>query len=186
MEVQIQRFKECMILDQEMLLRKTMLVFQPIKMLSSFTTEIHGIIMIDELKNNIFLIYMNNLPDPDKVVFKHSLYKFKTENDIGTIIIQKVQLLGDLKKFKFCPEFLLYICNLTEHLVGDNKFDKKKIVINIISSLFNLNINETELVSNSIEFLHSNNLIKKVEEKIEDGFITKINKIFHIGKKKVY
>ena len=127
---------------------------------------------------------MNNLPDPDKVVFKHSLYKFKTENDIGTIIIQKVQLLGDLKKFKFCPEFLLYICNLTEHLVGDNKFDKKKIVINIISSLFNLNINETELVSNSIEFLHSNNLIKKVEEKIEDGFITKINKIFHIGKKK--
>jgi transposase len=27
-------------------------------------------------------------------------------------------------------------------------------------------------------------LIKKVEEKIEDGFITKINKIFHIGKKK--
>ena len=153
-------------------------------MLSSFTTEIHGIIMTDELKNNIFLIYMNNLPDPDKVVFKHSLYKFKTENDIGTIIIQKVQLLGDLKKFKFCPEFLLYICNLTEHLVGDNKFDKKKIVINIISSLFNLNINETELVSNSIEFLHSNNLIKKVEEKIEDGFITKINKIFHIGKKK--
>ena len=105
---------------------------------------------------------MNNLPDPDKVVFKHSLYKFKTENDIGTIIIQKVQLLGDLKKFKFCPEFLLYICNLTEHLVGDNKFDKKKIAINIISSLFNLNINETELVSNSIEFLHSNNLIKKV------------------------
>ena len=106
---------------------------------------------------------MNNLPDPDKVVFKHSLFKFKTEIDIGTIIIQNVQLLGDLKKFKFCPEFLLYIynCNLTEHLVGDNKFDKKKIVINIISSLFNLNINETELVSNSIEFLHSNNLIKK-------------------------
>ena len=66
---------------------------------------------------------MNNLSEPDKVIFKHSWYKFKTENDIRTIIIQKVQLLGDLKKFKFCPELLLYIYNLTEHLIGENKFD---------------------------------------------------------------
>jgi predicted XRE-type DNA-binding protein len=43
---------------------------------------------------------MNNLPDPDKVVFKHSLYKFKTENDIGTIIIQKVNGAKIVKKIK--------------------------------------------------------------------------------------
>ena len=125
------------------------------------------------------------LPDPDKVVFKNSLHKNKTENEIGTIILKKVSSLNDdLKKYKFDAEFLLYICNLTEHLVGSNKFDKKKIVINIISSLFSLNINETEVISNLIEFLHSNQLIQKIEDKIEDGFISKMNKIFNIGKKK--
>jgi hypothetical protein len=124
-----------------------------------------------------------SLPDPKLVVFKHSLYKHKTEQEIGTLIIQEISKLGDLKKFKFDNEFVLYICNLTEHLVGKNRFDKKKIVLSIISSVFSLNINETEVISTMIEFLHSNGLIKKVEE-IEDGFISKINKFFNIPKKK--
>ena len=34
---------------------------------------------------------MEELPNPDKVMFKHSLKKYKTENDIGRIIISKVQ-----------------------------------------------------------------------------------------------
>ena len=66
----------------------------------------------------------------------------------------------------------MYICNLVEHLVGKNKFDKKKIVLNVVGRVFSLNINETEVISCMIEFLHSNGLIKKVEQ-IEDGFITK-------------
>ena len=126
---------------------------------------------------------MEDLPDPKLVVFKHSLYKHKTEQEIGVLIIKQIATLGELKKFKFDNEFILYICNLVEHLVGKNKFDKKKIVLNVVGSIFSLNINETEVISCMIEFLHSNGLIKKVEQ-IEDGFITKINKIFNIGKKK--
>ena len=46
-----------------------------------------------------------------------------------------------------------------------------------------MNINETEVISNSIEFLHSNELIKKVEQEVEETFLTKMNKIFNIGGK---
>ena len=45
----------------------------------------------------------------------------------------------------------IYICNLVEHLVAENRFDKK-----IISSIFNLNLNEVSVYDNMIEFLHSN------------------------------
>lgn len=126
----------------------------------------------------------SSLPDPRLVKFKHSLFKNKTEQEIGGIIIQQISLLGDLKKYKFDSEFILYVCNLVEHLVGSNKFDKKKIVLNVIGSVFSLNINETEVISNAIEFLHSNDLIKKVEEEIEETWLTKINKFFNIPKKK--
>ena len=54
--------------------------------------------------------------------------------------------------------------------MGSNKFDKNKIVLNVIGSVFSLNINETEVISNSIEFLHSNQLIKKVEQEVQETF----------------
>ena len=55
---------------------------------------------------------MEELPNPDLVIFKNVLHKNKTENDIMNIILKKVSLLNDdLKKYKFDGEFLLYICN---------------------------------------------------------------------------
>ena len=79
---------------------------------------------------------MEELPNPDLVIFKNVLHKNKTENDIMNIILKKVSLLNDdLKKYKFDGEFLLYICNLVEHLVGSNKFDKEKSVSNIVGSI---------------------------------------------------
>ena len=94
-------------------------------------------------------------------------------------------MLGEgLKRYKFDAEFLLYICNLVEHLVSSNRFDKTKLVLSVVGSIFNLNLNETEVISNLIEFLHSNQLIKKVENKIENGFIKKMNTIFNLGEKK--
>jgi hypothetical protein len=133
----------------------------------------------------IFLLYIMELPNPDLVIFKNGLHKNKTENDIVNVILKKIVLLGeDLKRYKFDGEFLLYICNLVEHLVGSNKFDKKKLVLSVVGSIFNLNLNETEVISNLIEFLHSNQLIKKVEIKTENGFIKKMNTIFNLGEKK--
>ena len=121
---------------------------------------------------------MEELPNPDLVVFKNVLHKNKSENDITNIILKKIVLLGDVSRYKFDAEFLLYICNLAEHLVSKNKFDKKKLVINVVSSVYNLNINEKEVISSLIEFLHSNQLIKKIEKKVDEFFLYKLNAIF--------
>jgi len=138
--------------------------------------------MSSEKKDNLHLTC--DLPDPRLVKFKHSLFKNKTEQEIGSIIIQQISTLGDLKRYKYDTEFVLYICTLTEHLVGSNKLDKKRIVMNVIGSVFSLNINENEVISQMIEFLHSNGLIKKVEHQVEETWLTKINKFFNIPKKK--
>ena len=122
---------------------------------------------------------MNELPNPDLVVFKNVLRKNKIESDIGDIIVKKFCLLGsDLKKYKFDAEFLLYVC------VGSNKIDKKKLAISILNSIFTLDLNEIEVLSSLIEFLHSNQLIKKIEQKAETTLLTKINTIFNVGEKK--
>ena len=98
-----------------------------------------------------------DLPNPDLVVFKNVLRKNKIESDIGDIIVNFFCFLGsDLKKYKFDAEFLLYICNLIENLVGNNKIVKKKLCISILNSIFILNLNEIEVLSSLIEFLHSN------------------------------
>ena len=101
-------------------------------------------------------------------------------------MLKKICLLGnDLKKYKFDAEFLLYICNLIEHLVGNNKIDKKKLAISILNSIFTLNLNEIEMLSSLIEFLHSNQLIKKIEQKLEPtNILTKINTIFNAPQNK--
>ena len=140
--------------------------------------------MINLKKSFVILYPMNELPNPDLVVFKNVLRKNKIESDIGDIIVKKICLLGsDLKKHKFDTEFLLYACNLIEHLVGSNKTDKKKLAISILNSIFTLNLNEIEVLSSLIEFLHSNQLIKKIEQKIEATILTKVNTIFNVGEK---
>ena len=49
----------------------------------------------------IFIVYiMEELPNPDLVIFKNALHKNKTENDIMNIILKKVFLLNDALKKK--------------------------------------------------------------------------------------
>ena len=49
---------------------------------------------------------MNELPNPDLVVFKNVLRKNKIESDIGDIIVKKICLLGnDLKNISLMLNF---------------------------------------------------------------------------------
>ena len=48
--------------------------------------------------DNILTMYkMEELPYLKLVVFKHSLHKHKTEAEVGSVVIQQISLLGDLK-----------------------------------------------------------------------------------------
>lgn len=84
-------------------------------------------------------------------------------------IKQKViERLTELKlndaKFKNNNDVLLLICNIVEHLVKQKKIKKKEIVTEVMQSVYNLNAAELLILSNSIEFLHSNKAIKKLSK----------------------
>jgi len=85
------------------------------------------------------------------------------KNEIKDKVITR---LTELKladtKYKNSSDILLLICNLVEHLTRDKKFSKKEIVIDIIDTLFILTDDEKLVISNNIEFLHSNKAIKKL------------------------
>lgn len=68
-----------------------------------------------------------------------------------------------LPDYKNNTEFVLLVLNLIEHLVKKkHKIDKKKLAVHILSTLLNLTAQEISALETNIEFLHSNNMIKKV------------------------
>ena len=89
-------------------------------------------------------------------------YKFiEVQNKI---IARLTELHLNDYKFKIDSEMLVLICNLIEHLVTKkDKISKKELVISILKTLFNnLTPEEEATISNNIEFIWSNNMIKKV------------------------
>lgn len=86
-------------------------------------------------------------------------------NAIKAKIVERIgELKINVESYKGNSEFLLLVCNLTEHLVNKKKYriDKKELVIDILTSFFPLNSAERVTVGNNIEFLWNNKNIKKV------------------------
>ena len=84
--------------------------------------------------------------------------------EIKNKITSRILELGLVQdKYKTDSELLSLISSLVEHLViKKDKISKKTLVIEIIDALFQLTDDEKNVLSNNIEFLHSNGLIKKV------------------------
>ena len=91
------------------------------------------------------------------------LLDFK-RNEVKNKITARIQELGLVQyKYKTDSELLSLVCTLVEHLVvKKDKIEKKTLVIEIIDALFQLTDDEKNALSNNVEFLHSNSLIKKV------------------------
>ena len=100
---------------------------------------------------------------------------FKFKNNIKShVIFNKTvdQIIEELKKeipkiheMKEQTELILVICNCVENIIkkSDN-CDKKKIVIEVMKSLFNLNNEEITKLDSSIECFWSNNMITKIKK----------------------
>lgn len=66
-------------------------------------------------------------------------------------------------QYKSNTEFILLVVNLIEHLVKKkHNIGKKQLAIEIITNLFPHTAQEVDVLENNIEFLHSNNMIKRV------------------------
>jgi hypothetical protein len=90
------------------------------------------------------------------VDFKH--------NEVKTKIINRLNELGLAQpQYKTDNELLSLVCSLVEHLVvKQDKISKKDLVIDIMHIVFDLSIDEKKTLSNNIEFLWGNRMIKKV------------------------
>ena len=95
---------------------------------------------------------------------KNSLLKSQKFNDILVLLKQKITEYSPNHILKQCNEFLLFVCKVVEEVVvkADN-VNKKEFVIDLFKLLFGLNDAECKLLGSSIDFLHSNSMIRKVK-----------------------
>lgn len=80
---------------------------------------------------------------------------------------QIIKRLQDLHlndgKFKIDSELLVLVCNLIEHLiVKKDKISKRELAVDILKTLFGLTTEEEQSISNNIEFIWSNGMIRRI------------------------
>ncbi len=74
----------------------------------------------------------------------------------------------DFIKLKDDEQFILHICEIVESVFTDKRIKKRKkeLVIKIMQHLISdLTDDDKNIISNKIEFLHSNNVIRQVSYK---------------------
>ena len=76
-----------------------------------------------------------------------------------------MSIIPDYQKYKLDTEFICYICNLVENIVKKkHKINKKELVAELFSKLFNTNEKEKLVLENIIDFLWNHKRIKKLKK----------------------
>ena len=98
------------------------------------------------------------------IPLKNNLLKDWQVVEVKNKIINRINELHiNDPKYKTDQEFLILICNLIEHLVSKkNNIDKKELAIDILITVFNLTLEEQNLIRNNIDIVHLKKAIKKV------------------------
>jgi hypothetical protein len=98
----------------------------------------------------------------DFVKPKNKLKIQQYNNDVFKLIVKKItEIHGQLK---FENELLKFVCTCVENAVIDSekqKTDKKKLVLDIYHAVYNLSEADKLVISNSIDFVCNNKMIKK-------------------------
>ena len=106
----------------------------------------------------------------DLVPVQDNLARDIRRQEIIKTINERIHSLNlNLSNYKNNTELVLLVLNMVEHLVPKSKdkahkMDKKQLAVDVLSTLLNLNAGEVVALGNSIEFLHSNRMIKKVSK----------------------
>jgi hypothetical protein len=112
---------------------------------------------------------------------QNSLRKTEKKNKIRKIVVNRVKQIDNYQSLKDEQEILLFCCNSIENLVKTKYgIDKKELVVEIMTNLFNLNVQEQETLRQTIQFLFDNLLIKLVPktEKLKYFVISWIKRKF--------
>ena len=98
---------------------------------------------------------------------KNKLKMLKYNNELISLICDKIKEIDNYLGLKFDNELLKFVCNCIENGLKiknekKNKTDKKQLCIDVYNKCFTLTDAEKVIIANSIQFLHDNNLIEKV------------------------
>jgi len=94
-----------------------------------------------------------------------TLKKEAKETALKDLLVSTLNNLPNIQNKKFDIYTLLLICETTEKFIGmTNKYkvDKKQIIIDTYTKLFNLQDNEKIIISNNVEFIINNELVKDI------------------------
>ena len=107
---------------------------------------------------------LSNISSPSLISVKNAVVKNQKQDDILLMVKDKLAGLSNPQQYKFCNDFLLYVCKLVEaFFIKKDNVDKKQVVLDIMKNVFGHNDTELKLVSTAIEFLFSNGLITKIK-----------------------
>ena len=130
----------------------------------------------------------DNLFTVNDVSFSDISYKnkLKSHNIYFTLINQVVDLvtkIPEFNKLRCETELVRTVCNMIENSSIPNKnadglkIDKKQLVMDSLQRIFNYTEQEKQIISAMIDFLISNNFVKKSSYiKLAKNFIKKLSK----------
>lgn len=98
------------------------------------------------------------------IPLRNNLLKDFRYTEVKSKVIERIQELKlNDGRYKNDAEMLVLICNLLEYMISKkDKLSKKEIAIDILHELFGLTEEDKASISNNIQFLWENRMIKKV------------------------
>jgi len=83
-------------------------------------------------------------------------------NDIIAKVSLLVKEIPEFSALKFNHDLTLYVLNMVINLVKSKKIDIKIVAVQVLSKVYNLSDEETNILSNQIDYLISSKAVKKI------------------------
>lgn len=93
---------------------------------------------------------------------KHTLQTAEHKTVLCLAIVEKVRQIDNHGALKFDNELLIFVMSCVENALESKKIDKKTLVLEIFEILFETSGDDKRVISNSIDFLCNNKLVKKI------------------------
>jgi hypothetical protein len=100
----------------------------------------------------------------ESVKFKNSMKNHVTDANIVSWIVEKVNTIDNVESIKYNAELVLYVSSCIECACIENniKTEKLDIFIQVYEKVFEMSIQDKVVITQMLDFLHKNNLIKGV------------------------
>lgn len=115
------------------------------------------------ISSSLNQLKLDNLP---KIKLSHTIKTSILSSQIIEYIVNEIKLIPNYETLSSDLHLLTHICNMIENLQRSDlspKLDKKEIFLEIIKQLFPELTTENHIfISNFVDFICSNNLVKRV------------------------